>query len=266
MNESPIVFIDSGIGGLPYLVHLKPLMPRETFIYIADNKNFPYGSRSKESVTELVLTLVKTLSQMCHPKLIVIACNTASVTALDEVRREFDIPIVGVVPAVKTASEVTKNKRIGVLATERTANGEYLIDLINRFAGGQEVVRVAGGNIVDFVEKEYYISEREDREAVLAPSVSLFKEAGVDSVVLGCTHFLHIAKEIEELLGEEVQVIDSRAGVSRQVMKIIKERELEADIKKEDSFYLTEITEAEENYKFLAARAGLDFKGVLDPC
>ena len=144
-GAKPIAFLDSGVGGLPYLEMAREHLPKENFIYLADRKNFPYGTKSAEEVFAAVAVLTDRILAAEKPKVFVLACNTMSVVALTRLRKLYPrLPFVGVVPAVKPAAERTKVKRIGVLATNRTLQDAYLDDLIRRFASSCEVVRVAG--------------------------------------------------------------------------------------------------------------------------
>lgn len=261
MNNRPILFFDSGIGGLPYLTHLKNRLPNENFIYVADSKNFPYGDKKEEDLLNIITNTVNKIVDKFDPKVVVIACNTASVTALSELRSNRSIPIVGVVPAIKTASNLTQNNKIGIMATNRTVEGEYLKRLIEEFSPDCEVVKVGASKIVTFVERDYHNSENNSILPIINDAVKEFSKMGVDSVVLGCTHFIHVADEIKVALGKEVKVIDSREGVSNQVMRVISVR----DNKKtaQDSFYLTKDLKDCRNYRFLCNRADLKFKGEI---
>ena len=139
MADDPIVFIDSGVGGLPYLEKARIYMPGENLVYVADNKNFPYGEKSAGQLKSIILMLIRKIVDKISPKLIVIACNTASVVALSLLREEFGIPFVGVVPAIKPAGEYSENGKIGLLATRKTVEDPYTDTLINEFASSCRV-------------------------------------------------------------------------------------------------------------------------------
>lgn len=261
MNNRPILFFDSGIGGLPYLSHLKDLLACEDFIYVADTKNFPYGEKKSEDLRNIILNTVNSIVKKFNPKAVVIACNTASVTALKQLREIVEVPVVGVVPAIKTASLKTENNKIAILATKRTVEGKYLDNLINEFSSGKDVYKVGASNIVNFVEYDYYNSSKEDIAEYISKSVTELKHTSVDSVVLGCTHFIHVADEIKEALGDNVLVIDSREGVSRQVRRVI---ELNSgDVIGQGYFYMTKEMDNVSSYKYLCEKAGLKFEGEI---
>lgn len=261
-KNAPIAFIDSGVGGLPYLQWVKDKLPLENFYYLADSKNFPYGEKSPNEIVDLVLNAVKQLNSKGHPKLLVIACNTASVTALDSVRSILNIPVVGVVPAVKPAAEISENKRIGVLATKRTVQGAYLQDLIDDFAPTCHVEKVAGSGIVRFVEHDYFKADDLRKYQITEDAVLQFLNAEVDTVVLGCTHFIYITDQLKKQLGKDIRIVDSRDGVGRQILHILKENDLFSDSKTDDCFYCTADTSA-ESYRSFAQMFGLEYCGVI---
>jgi glutamate racemase len=218
MDARPIVFFDSGVGGLPYLDWTRRRLPAERFCFLADSANFPYGTKAHDELRDLILGAVDALIPALDPKLVVVACNSASVTALDALRAAHpDIPFVGTVPAVKPAAERSRAKRIGVLATRRTVNDPYTKDLVDRFASGCQVVSLAGTDIVEFVEHRYFGATEAEKEAVVAEAIREFRDKGVDEVVLACTHFLYLADTITRLLGPSVELVDSREGVCKRV-------------------------------------------------
>ncbi|MDZ7793268.1 MAG: aspartate/glutamate racemase family protein [Spirochaetia bacterium] len=162
-------------------------------------------------------------------KLMLIACNTASVVALEELRRQYDIPFIGVVPAVKPAAELSKQRAIGVLATRRTVEDPYTENLISRFAAECRVVRYAGVEIVQLVELNYFSSTEEEREAILQPAVDFFTYQAVDALVVGCTHFIFVEELLHKMLKGSVEIIDSREGVAQQALRILEESHLFRD-------------------------------------
>lgn len=258
--NSPIIFFDSGIGGLPYLVHLRDRIPWENFIYVADSKNFPYGDKSEDLLKKIITETIGNIINEFKPKVIVLACNTASVTALNELRQSTKVPIVGVVPAIKTAASVTKNNKIGILATNRTAGGEYLKNLIKKFSSGKDVYPVGASDIVNFVERDYFSATKESVDSFISRAVSALKEHDVDSVVLGCTHFIHVAGEISVALGNNITVIDSREGVSNQTERVIVQK-TDRNMRGFGHFYITKKIDDCRNYRSLCRDSKLEFKG-----
>jgi glutamate racemase len=263
MADAPVAFIDSGIGGLPYLAFTRRMAPGERFVHVADRENFPYGEKSAEQITHAVISLTKRLMEREAPKLIVVACNTMSVVALEPLRSRFSVPFVGVVPAVKPAASVTRSKRVGVLATQRTVEGEYLRDLIERYAAGCRVVSISSGDLVDFVERELFHASVQDRRARVQREAERLRAAEVDTVVLACTHFLHLEQEFQAEL-EGMRIVDSREGVARQVLRILDRgsRRLPGG-EGRDSLYLTGADTIEERYRYFAERFSLTLEGTI---
>ncbi len=227
----PVVAVmDSGVGGLPYLESARALMPRASFVYLADREGFPYGSKTREEVEAIVRDRVDRLVEDFAPEVVVIACNTASQAALAAVRADHPgLPVIGTVPAVKPAAERTRSGVIGVLATEGTVQDPYLDELEERFAKGRLVVRRAAQDLVSFVERRLLGAGAEELREILRPHVAFLVDKGVDEIVLACTHFLHVADEIEGLAAElaagrggaSPEVVDSREGVARRLRELL---------------------------------------------
>ena len=225
MIPDPVAFLDSGVGGLPYLAHLRARAPRERFVYVADRENFPYGEKEPVRIVEASISLTGRLVARAHPRLVVVACNTISVVALAALRARFPLPFVGVVPAVKPAAALSRKRRVGVLATRQTVEGEYLKNLIEAHAASCSVVSLPAAGLVEFVEEAMYRATAEERRERVRQEVERFRDERIDALVLGCTHFLHLEEEFRDLLGTEgITLVDSRDGVSRQVQRLLAER------------------------------------------
>ena len=218
--EQPVGFLDSGIGGLPYLERARELLPGERFVYLADREHFPYGVRPRDEIREIVIGAVSKLVNAVHPKMVVVACNTASVVSLSELRSTFSMPFVGVVPAIKPAGEAAPGGRIGVLATERTVEDPYLSGLVGKFAPHSGLVLVPAGNLVRIIETRLAVGPRSAITTALRAAAERLLSESVDVVVLGCTHFIHIRHELSELMGPEIPVFDSVDGVARQIVRV----------------------------------------------
>ena len=271
-DSSPIGFLDSGIGGLPYLAWIRRRRPRERYAYIADNEYFPYGERPRDRLVSHLIDTVRIIVEKLAPKLLVLACNTASVAALDTLRDRFELPIVGVVPALKPAAERSKGRRIALLATSRTVAERYTDDLIERFADDCVVARIGNGNIVDFVEHQFLAASAEEKKAFLAGTVEELKQSQIDTVVIGCTHFIYIEDELRAGLGDEVAIIDSVAGVGRQIIRVLEEKNLQVSPAASpledtvDALYLTsknKSAETKETFALASSRFELSFCGLL---
>lgn len=217
------LFLDSGTGGLPYLEYLKSKVPSVSCVYIADNKNFPYGTKSHQEIVECALGVLSENVLKYNPKAIIVACNTISVNALDEIRGAFpDIPVVGTVPAIKLAAKVTKNKRIGLLATLATVSSSYIKNLQKEFASDCEIILREDTDLISFIEKESFTASECECEKACEPMKKFFEEKNCDTVILGCTHFLNLSSIIQKVLGEKVKVVDSRDGVVNRALSVVK--------------------------------------------
>lgn len=276
MTESPVVFLDSGIGGLPYLEQVSRQNIRHPLIYVADTQHFPYGELSDRELKSAVVETSAKIFDVFKPALMIIACNTASVSALAEVRAIASCPVVGTVPAVKPAAASGNGSAIGVLATEATVNSPYLDNLVEAFASDRKIYRQAAGDIVRFVEQRWLEEGEEGAAPVVGPALEQLKSAGVESLVLGCTHFLHVLPVISRIMGRDVKMIDSRDGVGRRILYLLDEGRSglgdsseDAEAPKPDGstvrgrFYVTQPGESDSRYHRFAEAYGLDWGGKL---
>lgn len=264
MIPEPVAFLDSGVGGLPYLAHARGFLPGRRFVYVADRENFPYGEKSRSEIVSATLSVAERLIRRENPRLVVVACNTMSVVALADLRARFSVPFVGVVPAVKPAASLSRRRRVGVLATRRTVEGEYLHGLIERHAAGCEVVSLSSAALVEFVEKGLYQAGPEEREKRVQQEVDRFTSRGIDALVLGCTHFLHLEREFRSLLdARKIVLVDSRDGVSRQAKRVLAAGEATAQTAAggHDTLYVTGRLPLEERYEWFARQYGLRLQG-----
>ncbi len=223
--------MDSGIGGLPYFQHISSVNPHERFIYTADRNNFPYGSKDKETLVHLLEMLIHALVSIYDPKVIVLACNTASVTALDALRNRFpDIPFIGTVPAVKPAALKTRSGIIGVLGTQRTIEDPYIEALVKESGRSVEVKKIAAPLLVDFVEHQYASASTEERLHVVSKYIDELRAAGVDALVLGCTHFLFLLDEFRKAASPGIEIYDSIEGVSQRLGSVLNKNKLRTSV------------------------------------
>ncbi len=210
--EAPIGVFDSGVGGLTILSALRKELPHENFIYFGDTANCPYGMRNDAEISKLSIQANRFLIEQ-EVKLIVVACNTASLAALNTLRSTFSVPFVGIAPAVELAACATKTGRIGIAATNQTVKSLYLRQLIDDFTDGMQTFAIGCPELVTLVEQgeiDGPIVEGTVRQA-LQP---LLKE-NVDVIVLGCTHFPVLRSVIERIAGHNVQVIDNALAIAR---------------------------------------------------
>src|SRR5687767_10636474 len=214
---APLLFFDSGVGGLSVLRPTRELLPNAPIVYVADNAGFPYGERSEADIAERVPALLGPAVERFHPRLVVIACNTASTIALDHARAALDLPIVGTVPAIKPASEMSKSRVIGVLGTEATVRQPYVDDLAARFAADCTVIRHGSPELVELAEAKLAgeeVSPDAVRQAI-GPMVDQQRGDEIDVMVLACTHFPLLAEEIADAFPTIAQV-DGGPGIARR--------------------------------------------------
>lgn len=271
-------FLDSGTGGIPYMISLHEKMPEARCVYLGDTVHFPYGEKTSSQVTECASETISMIVKLWNPKVIVVACNTISVTALDELRKIFpEISIIGTVPAIKLAAKITRNKRIGLLATNATVRHPYCQRLIDDFASDCFVAKRGDPDLVNFVEKRYFEADEEERLAAVKPAADFFKAQNCDTVVLGCTHFTHIFNEMKKACGEGIQVVDSRDGVANQSIRKLrmqnskcKTDECGANVASPSdellnlTFFVTKADKKEEDeYKSLCKNMDIPYGGIL---
>lgn len=218
-DSRPLLFFDSGVGGLSVLGPTRALLPQAPLIYAADNAGFPYGTRSEGEIAARVPALLGRLAERYRPRLIVIACNTASTIALAHVRAALDVPIVGTVPAIKPAAALSQTRVIGVLGTDATVRQPYVDDLASRFAGDCTVIRHGSADLVRLAEAKLRgdIAEPARFRAVLD---GLFTQPGgdrIDVIVNACTHFPLVADELTAAAGRALTFVDGGPGIARRV-------------------------------------------------
>ncbi len=223
-SASPIGVYDSGVGGLTVWRAIRALLPQEDLLYFADQAKVPYGLRPLEEVQSLAEGVTRYLMDQ-GAKLIVIACNTASAAALKHLRALYpEFPFVGMEPAVKPAAEQTLSGKVGVLATPSTFQGELYASVVERFAHDVKLFQNTCPGLVQQIEKGYLDTAKTRRilEEILEPML----REGVDTLVMGCTHFPFAIPMIRKIAGEHVRVIDPAPAVARQVRRVLEAREL----------------------------------------
>jgi glutamate racemase len=231
MDNRPVLFIDSGLGGLPYAHFFHAHNKSERLIYVADRANFPYGPKPKEMVKELVLSLVENLVSTYNPKILAVVCNAASVSALSALREMFpELPIVGTVPAIKSAVLASQKRCIGVLGTQRTIEDPYISDLAAKYGPDCCVLGEAAPDLVDFVEYHWLEADNEERLMAVKPWVEKLRSKGADALVLACTHFLLLVEEFRNVAGKDISVFDSVEGVTRRLESILDEKKLRSGL------------------------------------
>lgn len=262
MNK-PIGILDSGLGGLTIWKEIVALLPHESTIYIADSQYAPYGMLSSEEIYKLSKRLIDFLIAK-EAKVIVIACNTITVSCLDRLRTDYPgMAIIGTVPVVKTAAEVTQNNRIGVLSTTYTANSSYQKNLIEKFAGNCLFFNHGTDALVSFVERGELSGDK--LEQTLSEVLLQFKQEKIDTLALGCTHFPFLRKQMQKILGEKVTILDSGPAIARQVKRVLENKKSETKTESHTySFFTTGNTQvakkllagtiANREYEFIKVR------------
>lgn len=218
-RNAPIGVFDSGLGGLSVWNEIDQMLPAENFLYIADTAYVPYGVRPPEEIRARSIAVAGFLIER-GVKLIVVACNTASAIAIDDLRQAYpEALFVGLEPAVKPALGMTMTGRVGVLATPRTVSGDRLRLLIEHWSDGVKVHSIAGNGMVELVEAGVLEGESVDR--VLAPILDPLIEQETDVIVLGCTHYPFLRHAIQAYVGPDVRVIDSGNAIARRTMNLL---------------------------------------------
>jgi glutamate racemase len=217
-SARPLLIFDSGVGGLSVLGAIRELLPRAPLVYAADSAGYPYGTRRPAEIEARIPALLGRLAERFDPELIVIACNTASTIALDAVRAALDLPVVGTVPAIKPAAALSRTRTIGVLGTEATVRQPYVDRLSAEFASDSRVIRHGSAELVDLAEAKLRgeAIAAADFEAALA---GLFAQPGggeIDTVVLACTHFPLVEKELGAAAPHPVRFVDGKEGIARR--------------------------------------------------
>ncbi|MCL6638741.1 MAG: glutamate racemase [Firmicutes bacterium] len=224
-DPAAIGFFDSGVGGMSVMREVRRLLPAEDFLYYADSAYCPYGEKPPEAITGRSRAICDFFIKM-GVKLLVVACNSASIAALDALREHYqNIPIVGIEPAVKPAAAATRNKKIGVLATGVTLSGRRFNSLVERFGDGLEVYTMPCPGLVELVEAGKH--DGEEVVSLLRCFLAPLLEKGIDTLVLGCTHYPFLRPVVETLAGAGVRVIDTGEAVARQVARLVEQNRLE---------------------------------------
>jgi len=218
-HNRPIGIFDSGVGGLSVLRAIRELMPEEPVIYFADQGHVPYGPRLLEQVRDFSEGITRFLLNQ-NAKLIIVACNTASAAALHYLRDIFPgVPFVGMEPAVKPAAEYTRSGMVGVLATPATFQGALYASVVDRFANHVQVLQDTCPGLVGQIEFGNLNGDK--TRAILEKALRPMLDRGIDTVVLGCTHYPFVIPLIEQIVGENVRVIDPAPAVAKQAEHLL---------------------------------------------
>ena len=218
--ENPIGIFDSGIGGISILEKLKQLLPNENFIYLADNQNCPYGSKSKKEIISLSKKNCEKLIEL-NCKIIIIACNTSTTNSIKKLREIIAIPIIGIEPGLKPAIHYTKTKNIGILATEKTLGSKLFFETLNQNRIDDiHIHEQIDYELVNLIEEGSHSKQNLYKilEKYLVPMIN----KKIDCLLLGCTHYNHIKDIIEEIIPVDIKIVDTIAPVNKRVLNILK--------------------------------------------
>lgn len=218
-NSSPIGVFDSGVGGLSVLIELKKKLPNENFVFLADQLNVPYGEKSKEELVGFMHKVVNYFVKKHKIKLLVIACNTATCHTIDELRKEYSFPIVGTVPAVKSAAMGTETGTIAVISTPSTSASEVLKNLIIEHCVGVKVFNIG----CKYLENAVEVGDLNSVEVkyLLSQYLKDVKNSTADRVVLGCTHYPFLRRTIQKIVGRNVKLVDSGEAIARHTQSVL---------------------------------------------
>lgn len=252
MQEQPIGMFDSGVGGTSIFKEIHQLLPFESIIYLADSQNAPYGIKSEQEIIDLSVKNTELLLKM-KCKLIVVACNTATTNAISHLRSHYDVPFIGIEPAIKPAALQSRSKRIGILATKGTLSSELFHKTTNLYSQDTTVIEQVGTGIVEMIENGALHST--ELKKLLKKYMQPMIDAQVDYLVLGCTHYPYLIPILKKMLPKHVTIIDSGRAVANQTQAILKLHYLEnsSKINPEVQFYTngtTEVISQLTEYKF----------------
>jgi len=233
-SSLPIGVFDSGVGGLSILEKIHQLLPDEPLIYVADSANAPYGPKGDDYIISRSCEIVDFFIDQ-PVKAVVVACNTATASAVSTLRENYSVPIIGMEPAIKPAAELSRAGIIGVLATEGTLASDKFVDLKSQFDGQVEIINIPCPGLVEHIEQVNL--DEAAITALLQEYILPLKAKGVDTLVLGCTHYTLIIEQIREVAGEAIAIVDTDDAVARRLASVLVENALLSDTKGGIRFY-----------------------------
>ena len=263
-RAGPTVLVtDSGVGGLSVVRAIRAALPGVRIIYLADNAAFPYGKLAPSILVERLTELAKRLVADYRCDAMVVACNTASTVALEALRKVLSIPVVGTVPAIKTAGAISKTRVIGLLATEATVSGPYIHDLITKFASDCEVVKIGSPDLAAIAEA--YARGTTPDPARLKKILEPFFDTHapkVDAVVLGCTHYPLLVDQLRAAGRAGVQWLDPSAAIADRLKTVLGDKHLSASAAGDKALFTDPATEFEAVRAFYARFGFTDLAGL----
>jgi glutamate racemase len=242
MSSRPIGVLDSGVGGISVLKHIHALLPHENLMYLADSKYAPYGNKTAAEITARCFILADFLMSQ-NVKALVVACNTATAAAIDAMRETYDLPIIGMEPAVKPAAEASKNGVIGVLATVGTLKSAQFAALLESYGRNVKVVTQGCVGLVECIERGELSTP--NTKALIRQYCAPLLAEGADTIVLGCTHYPFVKDAIREIVGDKIALIDTGAAVANQLKRQLQEKGLLSTGKQKAEVHFWTNSEAE---------------------
>jgi len=250
-NSNPIGIFDSGIGGLTVVKSVDTTFANENIIYFGDTARVPYGSKSNSTVIEYAIQDANFLISK-NVKLIVVACNTASSVALEKLRNKFEIPVIGMIePGAKAAIKSTKNKKIGVIGTDATISNSAYSNTLLDLDGSLEVYEKACPLFVPLAEEGW--TNHKATKLIAEEYLSELKESGIDTLILGCTHYPILREIIQEVIGEKVTLIDSGSAASVEVKAYLDGRGIK-NTSNNLGYHEYYVSDVPKKFKFIAER------------
>ena len=235
INSAPIGLFDSGIGGTSIWKEIHTLLPNENTIYLADSKNAPYGQKSKDEIIALSKKNTEFLLNQ-NAKLIVVACNTATTNAIDELRASYDVPFIGIEPAIKPAAKSSETHTIGILATKGTLSSELFSKSVLNYPT-TKIVEQVGFGLVQLIEEGKMNSK--EMTLLLKSYLEPMVKENIDYLVLGCSHYPYLIPQIKKIIPKHIKIIDSGEAVARQTKNVLMETNLLSNDKKSSQIFYT---------------------------
>lgn len=255
MSIRKVVIFDSGVGGLSIWNEVRQQLPDVECHYLFDNAYFPYGELDEQTLVERVCHLVPPLVSQLGASAVIIACNTASTAVLTPLRELIQVPVVGVVPAIKPAATLSETKHIALLATPGTVERSYTQQLIQDFAANCSVTLVGSSGLVHMAER-YLLNQELDQAQLEAELSPVIGEPRVDTLVLGCTHFPLLKEAVAEVLHPQMKIVDSGRAIARQLMRVLPNVTSCQKALAEHEYYFTQAEQSEEGIEKIFSQQG----------
>ncbi len=236
-SDKPIGVFDSGVGGLSILIELKKLLPKENFVYLADQAYIPYGEKGKQELIDRCSSVADYFIENHKIKIMVVACNTATANAIQALRKKYFFPIIGTIPGVKPAAEKTKSKTIAVLSTPSTSRSYALKKLIKDNCQGTSVLNIGCKDLVGVVEEGSLDGLKVD--TLLKKYLERIKSSNADYLVLGCTHYPFLGGAITGILGSKVKLVDSGKAIAVRTKSLLQKNKILNKSKGRDTYLTT---------------------------